>query len=121
MATRRPLVIVNGDVAELPNGDSVVGSGGLQTGVAELDFGTGFGLSETSAVVTGLSGITDNSPVSIQVCSDYSTLSHSQNDHKYLPLICNFSYSIQPNTGLTINAVSQYNLNGSFKIRYSWS
>jgi hypothetical protein len=121
MATRRPLVIVNGDVSELPFGDSVAGSGGLNTGVVELDFGVGFGSSEASVSVTGLSGIVSNSAVSLVVCSDDSTASHTQNDHKYLPLVCNFSYSIQPNTGLTINAVSQYNLNGSFKIRYSWS
>lgn len=121
MATRRPLVIINGDVSELPIGDSVVGSGGLQSGVVELDFGTGFGSSESTVSVTGLTSITASSSVILQVCSDDSTTTHTPNDHKYLPLICNFSYSIQPSIGFTINAVSQYNLNGSFKIRYSWS
>ena len=123
MALHRPLVLVSGRPSVLPAGDSLEGvsAGGLNTGTATLNFGAGAGSQEATVTVSGLPTITANSAVFISVSALDSTVDHTPNDHKYLPLFCRFSYEIQAGSSLKIIALAEQPLTGAFMVRYVWS
>lgn len=58
MVVRRALVIVNGEMQELPSGDTLAGTGGggsLISGTVTLSFGAGSTVVSSNTTVTGIS------------------------------------------------------------------
>ena len=123
MATRRPLVVINGDISELPTGDSVVGSTGstFQKGVAEIDFGSFAGSNETTTIVTSQNGIQQTSVVNLKIKATSQTSDHSQNDHLYASaMIYLLVGAIVDNTSFEIRAVSLSKMQGTFQVSWEW-
>lgn len=123
MATRRPLVVIDGILNELPSGDSIIGvsASGVTTGVVEIDFGNFPGSNEASVTVTGQTGFTSGN-VSVTVHCLESTIDHTIQDHTYLDLIATFNVTnIVNNVGFTIVGRCLGKLQGKFKIKYTWS
>lgn len=123
MATRRPLVVINGDISELPVGDSVAGSAAsaFQKGVAEIDFGSFSGSNEASVVVTSQTGIQQTSSINLKIKATSQTIDHSQNDHLYaLAMISLTVGTIVDNTSFEIKAVSLNKMQGTFEVSWEW-
>lgn len=119
MTVRNPLVIVAGEVKELPTGDTINGSSVSITGLATIDFGSTFpGSNETSVVVTGISNILSTSRVRPFFMTG-STSDHTENDHKYASLLIDLTVNpISVGSGFTLNATSTQKFNGTFLVHY---
>lgn len=91
-------------------------------GTAIIDFGAYPGASETSVVVSGISGISATSNAEAFIMGDDSTTDHAARDHRYLGLYARFTCGAPTvGTGFTIYGTSTERLQGTYKIRYVWS
>lgn len=124
MATRRPLVQINGSLQELPVGDTVAGASGgsatITSGTVEIDFGAYPGSNEAQVVVTGQTGITTSSLVLVDT-NLTTTADHTVQDHSYLRELCSLNSGNTVNdTGFTIYARSLHKMQGKFSLKYTW-
>lgn len=123
MATRRPLVQINGSLQELPSGDTIAGASGSATitsGTVEIDFGAYPGSNEAQVVVTAQTGITTSSLILVDT-NLTTTTDHTAQDHSYLRELCSLSVgNTVNNTGFTIYARSLHKMQGKFSLKYSW-
>jgi hypothetical protein len=119
VAERRPLVLVDGVAAEMPQGDTLPanvggggGSGSGATGFAEIDFGAWPGSSMATLNINGQAAIAAGSVVEAWVVAK-NTADHSADEHIVDPprLICG---AIVPGSGFTIYATSTENRRAPF-------
>lgn len=125
MATHRPVVLSDGELKQLPIGDTIVGASGggagATYGIATIDFGSYPGSNEVSTLVSDI-GITSASKIQVFIVSDDSTVDHTSNDHKYAPLLVKFAAGdIVNNTSFTIYAMCAEKMQGTFKVRYAYA
>lgn len=91
------------------------GGGSAVTGTATIDFGTG--ATEASVAVTQASAST-TSYITCFVDGDDTTVDHTANDHKYLPIFAQFVAGGKAAGSFTIYGRAPYLLSGTFKVRY---
>lgn len=124
MASRRPLVQINGSLQELPPGDTIISASGggssITSGVVEIDFGAYPGNNEAQVIVTGQTGIGSSSFIFVDV-NIISTVDHTEQDASYVKELCSFSIgNIVNNTGFTVYARSIHKMQGKFSLIYTW-
>lgn len=92
------------------------------TGTAIIDFGSSPGSNEASIAVTGLSTISATSKAEAFVMASDTSSDHTDNDHRYFPLLAALSCST-PTTGVgfTIYATSLEKMTGTWTVRYVWA
>lgn len=97
-------------------------SGGINTGIATLDFGSAPGSNEASIAITTETSILNTSKVEAFVMSDDTSTSHTASDHKYFPMLAGLTCGT-PTTGVgfTIYARSAHKLTGTWTVRYLWT
>lgn len=89
------------------------------SGIVTINFGAFPGSQEASVAFSDVT-ISGTSKVQAEVMSADSTADHTVNDHKYLPLLAEFTGEPQAGVGGTIFARSMQKLIGTFKLRYIW-
>ena len=125
MATHRPVVLSDGELKQLPIGDTILGASGggasATYGIATIDFGSYPGSNEASIVVSDI-GITSASKIQVFIVSDDTTIDHTSNDHKYASLLVKFvAGDIVNATSFTIYALCAEKMQGTFKVRYAYA
>lgn len=122
MALRNPLVLISGNLQELPAGDTVAGASGTRTtGFATVDFGAFPGSTSASVVVSGQSLIKATNTPTATVGADDSTATHSISDHRNALLF--FSVAVGTpvvGSGFSIYARSIHKMQGQFKVQWAW-
>lgn len=123
MTARRPLVIITGAAQELPVGDTVVGAGGGSSnfGTVTIDFGASPGSNEATVDVTGETGISSTSKVSIFVMGSDTSVDHTAADHKYLLALASFvAHTVVTGVGFTVGGRSIHKMQGKWTLRWTW-
>jgi hypothetical protein len=92
----------------------------MATGTATLDFGATPGTNHVSVAVTGQASIGANDHVEAFIMGNDSTATHNAYEHMVAPIKLSVS-SVVAATGFTINAVTDWRLDGTFKCRWAWS
>lgn len=120
MAERRPLVLLAGQLAELPAGDTLPG-GGATRGSTTIDFGAWPGSDSASVAVTGQSGILSGATVRAWLRLE-ATAEHSVDEHIMAPLRISAG-AIVAGTGFTIYAVfdAPVATYGEWSVQWEWS
>jgi hypothetical protein len=97
------------------------GSPGVKySGAASIDFGSES--NEAAIAITGQTLITTDSVVTLSVDGGGITADHDAEDHRYLPTFASFTVgAITPGVGFTIYGRSTHQLDGTFKIKWSWT
>lgn len=89
-------------------------------GTVTIDFGVFPGSQEASVAFTD-AAISAGSKVEAYVMADASTSSHSANDHRYLPLLVDFTGLASAGVGGTVYARSLNKMQGTWQVRYVWA
>ena len=127
MTARKALIQVDGQLMELPVGDTLTGAGATAAtaaGVAVVDFGPHPGNNEAMVIVPAADG--DVGTPRVFIHGDDAVGTHGNSDHRYAPLfiavtagdITNFFGPGDPATGFAIYARSQHKMQGQFKVRW---
>jgi len=90
------------------------------TGTATINFGAAPGTNHATIAVTGQTGIGANDHVEAFIMGNDSTATHNTYEHMVAPIKLSAS-SVVAGTGFTINAITDWRLNGTFKCRWVWS
>jgi hypothetical protein len=88
------------------------------TNTAVLNFGSAPGTNNVSVAVTGQASILTTSVVQLWMQDD-STSTHNAYEHLMVPLTLRPS-NIIAGTGFTINASTDWRLDGTFSVRWEW-
>jgi hypothetical protein len=126
MASHRPVVLTNGELKQLPIGDTILGATGgsgatIYTGTAVIDFGPYPGSNEASVVVSGQTGIAPSTVVTLQVPYTAS-LDYTEADHAYIAALASFvPGSIVTDTSFTIYGRSVHKMQGRINVQWTWS
>lgn len=117
MATRKPLVVISGNIQELPTADTLDVSSTSNKGTAPLDFGAG--KSDTSVIITGQSSILSSNVVNAFIIPS-TTAEHSVEEHLAEELIV-MAGNIVAGIGFTIyGKTGNVALRGKYNIGWSW-
>ena len=120
MAVRRPLVLIGGDIYELPAGDTIAGAPGVSagaTGGALIDFGSGSDLA--AVAITGQAGILAGSYVHAWLAPTASP-DHSLEEH-LVEEIDVFAGSITAGVGFIVWARTRTgSLTGQWSVTWKW-
>ena len=91
-------------------------------GSATIDFGTGAGSQIASVAVTGQTAISSTSAVEAFLMGNDSTADNTDYQHRMAVMAISFvATAIVAGTGFTINALSDWQLRGTYKVRWVWS
>lgn len=91
-------------------------------GTATINFGTSPGSQEAQVNITGQGTISATSKAEAFIMADDTSVAHTANDHKYLPLFCGLSCGTPTGAvGFTIYARSMQKLTGDFTVRWVWA
>jgi len=88
------------------------------TGSAVLNFGATPGTNLVETVVVGQTGILAGSQVAVWMMPE-ATATHNAYEHAVVPMKLSGG-DIVPGVGFTIRAVTDWRLDGTFKVRWSW-
>lgn len=89
-------------------------------GTAIIDFGVSPGAQEASVAFADVA-VGAASKVEAYVMADGAAGTHTANDHRYLPLLAQFTAQPIAGVGGTIHGRSLMKLIGSFQLRYVWA
>lgn len=90
------------------------------TGTATLDFGATPGTNIAEVAVTGQAGLVATDHVEVFMMGTDSTATHNAYEHKVVPMRLTIS-SITAGVGFMITGVTDYRLDGTFKVRWVWA
>jgi hypothetical protein len=89
------------------------------TGTATVDFGATPGTNVATLAITGQTNILTTSQIRLWMSGDDSTATHNSIEHMVVPfrLAAN---AVIAGTGFTINMITDWRLDGTFKVRWAW-
>jgi hypothetical protein len=101
------------------------GGGSVNSGTAEIDFGTFPGTNEASVAVTGQTAILSTSKIKAFVMADDITTgtgAHTASDHRYFAMLVGLTCSTPTaGVGFTIYGRCSEKLTGKFAVRFLWT
>ena len=122
MATRRPLVAINGAVQELPLTDALPSLWPIYPGTSILNFGNFPGNSEASITIVGQTGILSTSLITAELSQVGTTTGHTVADHRFARAFINVCIGdIVPGVGFTIFGNSLEKMQGEFEVQWVWA
>ena len=89
-------------------------------GVSTINFGPFPGTQEASVTFAD-AAILGTSKVEVYVMADGVTADHTANDHRYLPLLADFTALPTAGVGGTIHGRSLNLMQGTYQLRYVWA
>ena len=89
-------------------------------GTATINFGAFPGTQEASVTFADAT-ISAGSKVEAYVMADATTADHTANDHRYLPLLADFTALATAGVGGTIFGRSLNRMQGTYQVRYVWA
>jgi hypothetical protein len=118
MAERRPLVLVNGQLTELPTGDTLPGAGGgggaPPVGTATINFGAAPGDTSVSVTIADTSIATTSK---VEAWLYGSTADNNAYEHAVADMRFGVE-SITAGTSFVLRATSDWFLSGTFNVAY---
>ena len=119
MAIKKPIVIYNGNLSELQAGDSLACSSGvsISSGFATLDFGSGAGTNFLSIDISDANALT-TSTIFIEFFYN-GTTTHNMFEHFFIRKYCVINTNCDTNGTISINALSDLRLTGTFTVKYT--
>ena len=90
------------------------------TGSATLNFGATPGTNFVTVVVSGQAGILATDLVEAFIMGNDTTATHNAYEHQVAPIKLSVS-DVVAATGFTINAITDWRLDGTFTCRWVWS
>jgi hypothetical protein len=89
-------------------------------GTVTINFGAWPGSQEASVAFTDAT-VLSTSSVEVWVMASATTADHTANDHKYLPLLAQFTAEPNAGVGGIVHGRSLTKLIGTFKLNYVWA
>ena len=89
------------------------------SGTATLNFGSAPGTNVVSVAVTGQTPFLSSSRITLWMSGDDSTATHNGYEHMVVPIRLNAT-GIVAGVGFTVNGITDWRLDGTFTVRWSW-